>query len=104
MLMIVTGAQQYSFEDENSGRLVEGTNIFYVDYENPEFSNGRLGCLPIKMKTTPQVLQSLSKLPAIYDLDFKMNPSASGKVTMSVSGAKFVSDLFPAVEKPAKAG
>lgn len=105
MLAIVTGAQTYSFEDKENQRLVEGTNVFYVDFENPEQENGRIGCLPVKMKTTPQVYQSLTKLPAIYDLDFKMTPSAGGKVNMSVSKAKFVADLFqtPETEKSPKA-
>jgi hypothetical protein len=42
LIIIVEGAYKYSFNDKQSGRLVEGITVYYMQEKNQENSVGRI--------------------------------------------------------------
>lgn len=45
--VVVTGVTQYSFEDQNTGKLIEGCNVHFLNLETEENSN-LVGYVPMK--------------------------------------------------------
>lgn len=57
----VIGAKSYSFNDDKSGRLVEGVNVFYET--TPEDRNQGVGIIPAKMNLPYESWDKVRNLP-----------------------------------------
>ena len=78
--LIVTGLSRYSFNDETTGRLVQGCSVHYVDPQNQSGSD-TMGYLPGKANCDYSVFDRLAKLefPHICDAIVAINFTSKNK-------------------------
>jgi hypothetical protein len=75
--LVIEGATKYSFNDRESGRLVEGINLYYLEPKNTANSVGK-----IPQKIT---ISDVSKWEKVNTLVF---PSTVELVTEQILGSK----------------
>lgn len=90
--VIVLNARRYSFPDEKSGRQVEGVTVNYLTGDTSSEAD-RVGVEQLTVTAPMSLYGDLAQAPGIYDLDFRHRAGAKGKVTLSLSSAKFVSSV-----------
>lgn len=83
----VLTVRRYSFNDEQ-GKPVNGCKVTFVD--EPETSQDFKG-IPIMTVNVPyDMWNQFPKVPAHYELEFRMRPDAKGKPSLSLFGAALV--------------
>jgi hypothetical protein len=83
----VLTVKRYSFSDENN-KEVKGCKVTFVD--EPETSEDFKG-IPIMTVNVPyDMWNQFPKVPANYELEFRMRPDAKGKPSLSLFGAALV--------------
>ena len=85
--ILILGASRYDFTDRD-GRRVAGVKVNYLVPPDEALSGpDRRGMEPIGLTAAPDVWESLSELPAVYNADFKQRPGAGGKPTLTLVSA-----------------
>jgi hypothetical protein len=88
---IVMTARRYDFNDEATGRRVEGVTLSYVvgDVEEQQDYRGR----PVMSISAPgEMWSKLRALPGVYAVDFKQRPGPKGRPTLQAVGLQFLGD------------
>jgi len=95
-LAIVLSANQYSFEDAKTKKMVEGCNIHYILAENLTPFSGEKdskGYKPIKETLPLKTYDTIGELPGLYNLKLGFKPDPKGGLKAVVVGLEFVSLL-----------
>lgn len=90
--VLILAARRYSFKDETSGRLVEGTTVNYVTGDAQESADSR-GLATLTISGPLDVMASLRDLPGVYEVDFKQRPGKNGRPQLQLVGVQFVRAL-----------
>lgn len=90
--VIVLNARRYSFDDEKTGKRVEGVSVNYVTGD-PSSEADRVGVEQLTVLAPLALYGDLAQAPAVYDLDFRHRPGAKGRVTLSLAAARFVAPV-----------
>lgn len=85
---IVLSREDYEFNDDKTGEIISGSNIFYLIED---------GLAPLKLSINDfnknqNLLNEIVEVPAVYDLELKMSVS-KGNMIQRVAGAKFIKPL-----------
>ncbi len=88
MQYLILAASRYDFKNDQ-GEAVSGVKVWYVDAE-PEVTDNRAGCAPMKANLPLRDWADFGKLPGIYDMDFRMRPGADNKPTLACTGVRYV--------------
>lgn len=70
--VIVLGARRYSFVNKESGEIIEGTKVFYVEPEG-KVEKDTQGFLPSEANLPLEYYETLGQLPGIYDAEISLN-------------------------------
>lgn len=99
MKVVVLGANRYSFEDEKSGREIEGCKVHYVTMDSGEEEN-QMGMIPKSENMPYAYYNQLGQVPGVYDATVTFQ--LSGKTLKAkISNFKFIEPVT--FELPAKA-
>ncbi len=98
MKVVVLGASRYSFEDEKTGREIEGCKVHYITIGD-QGSEDQLGSIP-KSETMPySYFKELAKVPGLYDATVTMQMSGR-QLKAKITDFKFLEAVT--FELPAK--
>lgn len=75
---LVLAARAYSFNDKETGRLVEGTTVTYLSGD-VEAAQERRGMEPLTIAGPADVMATIGPLPAVCDMDFRSRPGPKGR-------------------------
>lgn len=89
--VIVLGANRYSFEDQKTGKQVEGCKVHYVPVSGEE-SDHTIGSIPQSVNMPYAYFNKLNQVPGVYDAELKMGMRGRN-MTLTVAEFKFVSVL-----------
>lgn len=86
---LVVGLQSFNFKDD-SGRVIKGNTIYFLDKSNSESYRGlKVG----KISVSDGLLKGFTVLPGFYDLDFSVRVGAGGKTVATVDSVDYISDV-----------
>lgn len=90
--LYVVGAKAYSFNDRETGRLVEGVNIFYLNEDKTD--NQSVGQVPAKVTLPFHFFDKVStfKFPSLCKATLEQQLTAKG-VKTKVVDLNFVKEL-----------
>lgn len=89
---LVLGASFYDFVNKDSGERLSGVKITYVD--QPENNVAKKGYIPMSITGDPDLWESLTVCPAMYDFDFGMKATkVGGKPTVVLNSVKFLEEV-----------
>lgn len=77
----------FNFEDDKTGRRVEGTKVYY-DGESVNTSDKKGIELLTITSDNYNSFDDFSTVPAVYELDFNLVPGSKGTVKMQYVSAK----------------
>lgn len=80
-------ASRYSVTDSQSGALVRGTKVTYLDNSTVD-TNVTKGRPALTLNCSWEMWDKLSKLPGEYDLEFSARPDSRGRPVLSLSDIK----------------
>lgn len=85
---IVLSRSDYEFNDDKTGELVSGSNVYYLIADGLE---------PLKLSindfnNNKQILNDLDQIPGVYDLKLEVSVS-KGKMINSVVGAELIKPI-----------
>lgn len=86
-LVTVLGVGRYSFNDEKTNRLVEGTTVHYYSHEEKQSNDDSLGFKPVKATLPYDYYEKFKDKSFPYDaeIDFSLTIK-SGKPAIKVNG------------------
>lgn len=89
MVVDVKLVSRFKFKDENSGKELEGTKVFYegelVDNDT------KRGVEAVQMNSEKfEAFNDFPKVPSKYEIDFNLVPGKQGQVKMQYVSAKLV--------------
>ena len=91
---IVLSANQYSFDDKDAKKKVEGCGVHYILTDNlaPHADSERptKGYKPAKATLPMATYDTIGELPGLYNLEFEFRPGSDGKLVGTVVGLEFV--------------
>lgn len=88
--VVVIGVSQYKFRNEETGELIEGTKVHYLDPDGDQ-EKGK-GYFPTSANMTFDYYNELKEVPGIYNLDIGVSLSGR-KPVMKVHGFNFLAPL-----------
>jgi len=92
---IVLATSVYNFPNKETGEIVSGVKISYLDDECQN-ENGRTGFFPITINLPYEEKDNFKEIPAIYHLDFKQVANGKGMPILKLKKAEFVKKFeFP---------
>lgn len=92
--VLVLGAKQYSFVNKETGEVVEGTKVTYIDLKQDQTGNG----YEVASATMGyDDMSQFAKLPGVYKALIGMTVSG-GKLRTKIESFKFVSAYSFAVK------
>ena len=78
--LLVLGVKRYSFTNEGSGEIVEGTRMEYIEGFEYPFDESNMKGIFVMNVTAPYVFfEKVDKVPAYYNVVFRQRPGAGGK-------------------------
>lgn len=99
MKVVVLGASRYSFEDERSGREVEGCKVHYVSLESVNEENSK-GLLPKSETMEYGYFKELGTIPGVYEANVQFVLQGRG-LKAKITDFKFLEPVT--FELPVKA-
>jgi hypothetical protein len=87
---IVLTARRYDFEDEKTGRRIEGVTLTYITGEAEEQENSR-GQAVMQIPAPADLWHQLPTIPGVYAIDFRQRPGLKGRPTLQAVGVEFLS-------------
>lgn len=90
--VIVTGYKTFSFEDEKTGRKLEGIKVSFLG-KNKTSSTNEYGHLPLQSTVAMHLLDCFKEVPGIYELENEMVAGKGNKPTMAITGFEFVKSV-----------
>ncbi|MCL6456515.1 MAG: hypothetical protein K6T85_00770 [Gorillibacterium sp.] len=89
--VIVLGIGRYSFPDQTTGEIIEGSKVHYVEV-NPQEEKDAQGYVPTVANMPLAYYDQITAIPGIYDAE--MNIKMSGKKpSLKVTGFTFISPV-----------
>lgn len=101
--VIVLGVSRYSFPNQETGEIIEGTKVNFIDTDEAK-ENDFLG-FKQQTQNMPYALFgqfSNENLPGIYEMESKVDFSGK-QLKIKITGFKFVSKLNLMGQQPARA-
>jgi hypothetical protein len=94
MKALVLSVTRYNFTNTETGELIEGMKVSYVDCENPVVAQTNYrGIQRMELGSPDQKnFNTFSQVPGIYDLSYDIVPGAKGKAVVRYKSAKFIKD------------
>lgn len=89
--VIVLGASRYSFPDTNTGEIIAGTKVHFVEL-NPQQSDDQKGMLATTTNLPYADFVELEQVPAVYDAEMSVT-LAGRKPSIRVTGFTYVSPV-----------
>jgi len=91
--VIILGVSRYSFPDQKTGQIIEGTKVNYVEQSRTDDENV-VGHTPQTANLPYRDFDSLAfnPVPGIYDCTLKVDMS-SRKLGVKVSGFQYIAPL-----------
>lgn len=88
MKVILLAKNDYSFKNNETGELIEGSKLFYI------FDNG---VEPIILSLNSHqknlhLLDSIKSIPGVYDLEMK-NDVRKGQIVQTISNMKYIKSI-----------
>ena len=94
MKYLVLAVNPWRMTDEKSGLENKGVTVWYTDNQPiVNVETGKVGFFPIKITADYNFRETLSKAPAVYDIDFGMKPDSKGKPVLFVNKIDFVKQV-----------
>ena len=94
---IFLSASSYSFEDDKTKRLVEGTTVHYILAEDlapiEDAERNSRGYKPVKGSFPVAAYVKAVSVPGIYTLDIEIEAGADGKIKAVPRDFEFVTEL-----------
>jgi hypothetical protein len=91
--VIVTGATRYSFRDQDTGKMVEGSKVYFYNNDPVEEENST-GTVPNHVNMPIEMFDTIKKLQKPHLAEASLSVSFSGKKpTVKISGFKFIKPL-----------
>lgn len=87
---VVLGVRRYSFRNEQ-GQQVEGMRVTYLDAL--EDSTNAKGFSPLTIGCDNSRWNEFSRVPGMYDLDFRQRPDSKGKPVLVLGESRFLQDV-----------
>lgn len=87
--VIVTGYRTFSFEDEKSGKKLEGVKVSFLGKHKASSTN-EYGHLPLQSTVDLSLLDSFKEVPGIYEAESEMVPGKGNKPTLAIIGFEFI--------------
>lgn len=97
---ILLSARRYNFDDEKTGKTVQGVNLQYVTGDTEDSDNQR-GCLMFTISAPFEVWGQLKAIPGVYDMEFKQRPGPKGRPTLQCVNATFKAPFDALAKKSA---
>lgn len=88
--VVVIGASEYKFSNRETGELIEGTKVHYLDPDGD--TEKGVGYFPTSANMPYGYLRELKEVPGIYNLDIGVSLSGK-KPVMKVLGFNLVAPL-----------
>jgi hypothetical protein len=88
---IVLTARRYDFQDEKTGRRIEGVTLTYLTGEAEEQADYR-GQAVMQIPAPADIWHQLPTIPGVYAIDFRQRPGLKGRPTLQAVGAEFLAD------------
>tara|TARA_R110002073_G_C9464495_1_gene578983 strand:- start:2235 stop:2564 length:330 start_codon:yes stop_codon:yes gene_type:complete len=81
MKALVFHARQYSFPSRDTGEIITGNDVAYMEIMEPTDTGDEKGLAPMSVSASEEVISSIlaSSLPAVCDVDFARRPGRRGK-------------------------
>jgi hypothetical protein len=86
MNAIVLGIRPWKLDNEK-----EGLSVHYIDPELAQ-EEGFIGIQPLKASIDADDIRKFTKVPGVYDMSFKMKPTAKGSIIMKLDKVEFLHD------------
>lgn len=99
MKVVVLGANRYNFEDDKTGRTIEGCKVHFINIGNKPGEN-ELGSIPKAQNMEYSFFNQLGQVPGIYEAQLQMNMSGRN-IRMDIVDFKFIEPVT--FELPVKA-
>jgi len=96
-MYLVLHAKTYDFQSDRGERL-SGVKVSYVD--QAEDSPTQKGFPVMTITGDISIMNQISNLPGLYNLDFRQKPNSKGQPTLVLQGAAFSNsvDIFSVVK------
>jgi len=87
--VVVLGVNEWKMDDGK-----EGVTVFYLP-ESPKDQTNQKGYLPVKKSFPRSMAVKLrdNPFPAVYDINFTVSSSSSGKLELDISDFKYVQNV-----------
>lgn len=94
MRALVLALRNYSFIDEKTGRVIEGSKLEYLDPDSSP-GEGQNGLPPFSLSADPSTAATFATLPmpGVYELTFRRRPGKGGKAVEMLSSAEFIQSV-----------
>ncbi|MFD2334701.1 hypothetical protein ACFSR7_36115 [Cohnella sp. GCM10020058] len=97
--VIVLGASRYKFPNPDTGEVIEGSKVHYVEQNfTPEADS--LGAIPQTANLDYEFINELRSIPGVYDAEFSISLRRKTP-TIKVTGFKHVG-AFSLADQPQK--
>lgn len=96
MKVLLLSADTFEVTNENTGELIRGTTLFYLnDYREESVSS--LGLKPTKLSGNFELFASIKNegipLPAMVELQIATKPGAGGKASLVATAANVIEQV-----------
>ncbi len=88
MSYLVLHVRPYDFNDQSSGRRVQGATVTYLDLDLPPSSQGERGYAPLQLSVDAELGAAFTHCPGFYDLSFAQRRGRQGKPQLVVTRAR----------------
>lgn len=99
MKVVVLGANRYSFDDEKTGRTVEGCKVHYISLDNSTGDN-EIGSIPMSQSMEYSFFNKIGQVPGIYEAVTALDMRGK-KLGIKIVDFKFIDPVT--FEMPVKA-
>ena len=82
--VFVLAARRYNFVREDTGEVLRGTSVYYVNGLDPVSpSDVQKGLLPVKANFSYESFDVLDKVPGYYNIDYTQIANSRGQIKLS---------------------
>lgn len=96
MKVLLLSADTFEVTNENTGELIKGTTLFYLNNYREE-SVHSLGLKPTKLSGNYELFSTIKNegysLPAVVELEIATKPGAGGKASLVATSANVIESV-----------